>query len=52
MAIDPYTTTKPFKIQDEETGQEVIVDMKIIDIIQYKLQKELITTIRRVRING
>jgi hypothetical protein len=51
MAIDPYTTTRTFTITDEE-GQSLVVDMKIIDILNYKLQKELISTIRRLKKNG
>lgn len=49
MAIDPYNTTKAFKLIDDETGQEFTVDMKIIDYINYKLQKELINATRRAK---
>jgi len=52
MAIDPYTTTRPFRIIDDETGQEAILDMKIIDYLKYRQMRDLINAIRRIKSRG
>ena len=47
-----YTLTDTYTFDtDEETGQEFVLDMKIIDILQYKLQKELISAIRKLKLS-